>query len=198
MKRELFSKTMIKTRKGYTLIELVVVVALLTGLSTILLLNSSDSKKITYLNTATRQLESAYMQAQAFGNSGRAFPPGVASPDFDRGYGVYVEKNSDTIIIYGGQGDADSDGTISADEEKYVSGNEYESIKLQGGVIVSRIDTSASNNRPEGHTLFRRGEAETHIHSDNHDFLDDMTIRLEIGGLTKDVVVNKNGLIYTP
>jgi type II secretory pathway pseudopilin PulG len=185
--------------KAFTLIELVVVCALLTGLTTVLLINSGNSKDLKNVEAAARQLESAYMQAQAFGNSGKAFPQ--ASANFDRGYGVYVEDGSDTIVIYGGQGDINGINGTEASEERWsgVQADVYENIQLYGGVTV--IDIDATNpNRDKGYVLFRRGEGEAHIHADKggtaHNFNDDMTVTLEAGSFQKRVLINKYGLVY--
>lgn len=192
-----------KTEGGYTLIELVVVLALLVGLTTTIILNGSDSRRLTHLNNATLQLESMLTQAQAYGHSGQAFPVGDDSPEaFDRGYGIYAERNSGTILMYGGEGDTNGDGVITHAEEKYTdAGQIFESVTLEGGVVVSRIDFAPSPaNQNRLYVLFRRGETGAHIHglanAAQYNNRDAVTITLSLGSLQQRVVVNKTGLIY--
>jgi prepilin-type N-terminal cleavage/methylation domain-containing protein len=190
----------LKNKKGFTLIELIVVVTLLTGLSTLLLIRNQTSRDLSQLIAASRQLESALMQAQSYGNSGRMFlfPAEVANPKmYDRGYGVYIKKNLTKIVIYGGQGDGDGDGDIDAGEDRYIVGNEFEEIELFGGTEVDHIWTDKNPNKNSIHILFRRGETGAHMHTNSHHYLDETRITLKNGGLTRDVVVTKTGLIYS-
>lgn len=183
---------------GYTFIELVVVIALLMGLTTVVLLNSSESRNVTKLNNAVRELEGALLEAQALGNSGRAFPPGDSSDvAFDKGYGVFVDKNASSVIIYGGQGPG-GDAFIDPSEEMYISGQDYETVHFTGEAIISNIEPSTGTNASEAHILYRRGTMEAHLHSvsPNQFNLNMLTITLERNGVEKDVVVTKTGLIY--
>lgn len=187
--------------KGYTLIELIVVVALLLGLTTVMVLNGTGSRRVVHLNNAALQLESALTKAQALGHSGQAFPPGDASTEaFDRGYGVYLERDSGQVIIYGGQGDA------SAAEERYSNASQnFEVFTFSGGVQVSNIafsDPPPTTQRL--HVLFRRGETEAHIHghpvAPPFNNRNSVTITLSTGSgaqtISKRVIINKTGLIY--
>ncbi|HCC05067.1 TPA: hypothetical protein DEP58_02050 [Patescibacteria group bacterium] len=181
---------------GYTLIELLVVIALLAGLSAVLLLNGAESRNLVQLQTSAQQLESALTQAQAYGNSGRAFPAGTDK--FDSGFGVFVTTASPkNIRIYGGLGDANASGTFDEGEEKYtVATQNFELIKLGGNVEIGGIRGISPNaNASEGHVLFRRGEAEAHIYTNNQT-PDGLRITLASGSASIDVVINKAGLIY--
>jgi prepilin-type N-terminal cleavage/methylation domain-containing protein len=190
-------------KKGYTMMELLVVIALITGLSTVIVLNGTDSRSLTKVTVAAAQLESALLEAQAFGRSGRAYPPGDSDPKaFDRGYGVYIEENQTSVVIYGGSGDLDIplDG-VQPDEELYDSARSYETVDLNG-VKVKEMKSSSipgAGVRPkEAHLLFRRGEEEAQLQSKVPPFqnLNDFTITLEANGMIKKVVVNSAGLIY--
>jgi len=184
-------------KNGYTLIELLVVIALLAGLSAVLLLNGAESRNLVQLQTSAQQLESALTQAQAYGNSGRAFPAGTDK--FDSGFGVFVTTASPkNIRIYGGLGDTSpSNGLIEEGEEKYtVATQNFELIQLGGDVQIGGIRGISPNaNASEGHVLFRRGESEAHIYTNNQT-PDGLRITLASGSASIDVVINKAGLIY--
>lgn len=185
-----------REEKGYTLLELVVTVGLLISLSTVIALNATGSRTQIKLANSAKLLESALTQAQAYGMSGKAFPEGDTSPEaFDRGYGVYIENGSGVIIIYGGQGDTNSDGVIDSNEERYVPGNEYETIPFEGGVFIEDI---AGSNAHAAHVFFRRGETGAHLHRESPDVdnANEIILKLSIEGNEVDVVVNKTGLIY--
>jgi len=188
---------MSSTENGYTLIELLVVIALLAGLGSILLINGSESRNLAQLQTAAQQFESALTQAQAFGNSGRAFPAG--SDKFDSGFGVFVTTASPKIIrIYGGLGDTSpADGVINEAEEKYtIAAQSFEVIQLGGSVEVDNIRGVTPNaNSSEGHVLFRRGEAEASVYTQNQS-PNGLIITLASEGASIDIVINKTGLFY--
>lgn len=196
-----------KGQRGFTLLELIVTIGLLVGLSSVIVLNSVGSREQIKLSNSAKILEVALTEAQAYGSSGKAFPEGDTSPEaFDRGYGVYVSKNASEIIIYGGPGDLDGDGTFDPEEGMF-DGNEdnvYERIYLEGGVKVVDIDGS---NAHAVHILFKRGDSRAHIRKENPEQPDDeVTFRLSLGedpeseiisvGAAIEVIVNKTGLIY--
>lgn len=186
--------------KGYTLIELVVVIGLISLLSTVIILNGAESRNLIQLQTAAQQLESVLTQAQAYGNSGRAYPAGTTN--YDSGYGVFVTTDSGSeknILMYGGLGDTSpADGTIDEDEEKYDTGQsqEFETITLGGNVEIGKITAVAPNaNTSEGHILFRRGEEQVHLYSKNQS-PEELIITLSSGSATIDVHVYETGLVY--
>jgi type II secretory pathway pseudopilin PulG len=194
----------IKKIQGYTLIELIIVVGMMLGLTAVMVLNGTDSRHLANLESAARQLEATLSQAQAYGNSGRAFPPGESDPeDFDKGYGVFLTKNGDTVFMYGGQGDLNSDDSYEGDERRFINqspypgGQEYEAVKLEGSVVISEMRGNASSqNANEAHILFKRGEPIVHIYSNNQEDFSDLAITLESGGFEKKVMVYDTGLIY--
>jgi len=193
--------------KGFTLMELVIVLGIIVGLSSVLLLQGTEGKDRTRVTRAAVQLEAALKEAQALGNSGRAFPVGASAPDnFDRGYGVQVTEGSGTFFIYGGQGnvdgsvDASGNPTIDPTEEVYVAGNEYETIIFEGGVVVDNVDFSSGGDNGMASVLFRRGESEVKIHRNggnpgnrNRSWV---IFTLQLNSAETDVYVNEQGLIY--
>lgn len=205
-KIRLFSDMEIKKIQGYTLIELIIVIGLLAGLSTVMVLNGSDARSLAHLENASRQLESALTEAQSYGNSGLAFPPGESdAEDFDKGYGVHVTPTDNKkIYVYGGLGDLDGDG-FEADEEKlsdfnhYTAGGQvYEVIQLEGSVVIDQVrglEPPVANSPNGGHVLFRRGQLIASAFTPNRD-MNGLEITLKSGAFTKKVYVYSTGLIY--
>jgi type II secretory pathway pseudopilin PulG len=196
-----------KKNQGYTLIELIVVIGMMLSITAVMVLNGADSRRLANLENAARQLESALMEAQAYGNSGRAFPPGESDPeDFDKGYGVFLSTNDDPdkVFIYGGRGDLNSDDAYEGDERRFINkdyyadgGQRFETIQLEGAVEVSAMKGVSSNqSAKELHVLFKRGEPKVHIYSQNQEDFSDFTITLKSGVFEKKVVIHDTGLIY--
>jgi type II secretory pathway pseudopilin PulG len=197
----------LKKIQGYTLIELIAVIAMLMGLTAVMVLNGADSRHLSNLENGARQLESALSKAQAYGNSGRAFPPGTNDPkNFDAGYGVFISPNDNKkIIIYGGLGDLDNDGfevdeDILSNTNHYTAGGQvYETITLEGSVVIDRVKgKSPASAAPQGlSVLFRRGPQPVYMyrHSNNDNFKG-CEITLESGGFKKTIHVFSSGLIY--
>ena len=190
--------------KGFTLIELAVVLGVLGILSAALVMSGTKGRRAAYVDNAAIRLESALKETQAFGKAGRAFPLGV-DPEtddtvFDRGYGVNVQEGSGVIYVYGGRGD----GSNPLDSI-YVSGNVTETITFDGGVTVAAggitTTTSGGVEPSEINIFFRRGANEVDICVNNcqnaSQIKDDVTIRIESEGQERSVFVNKEGLIYT-
>ncbi len=172
--------------KGYTLMELLIVIFLLTGLSTVILLSNNGTKDVARVNAAARLLESTLVEAQSYGNSGRACP--IGSNEFDNGYGVYVTNgtNNDRIIVYCGNGPG-------GNPEKYSSGvnTVIETIYFDGGVTVTSV-----GGGNETHALFKRGSNEVHLYSNGSTLQNLRIITLSKGSQSKNIVINKTGLIY--
>ena len=185
-----------KNSSGYTLVELLVVIAITVGLAVSMIVNRTGSRNSAYLNSAVRQLESALIQAQSYGNSGRVFPTDAPTTDlnrFDKGYGVFVSNaNPNRVIIYGGMGELHNNDIITSDEVKYYTGQnqEFEIIQFEGGVSVS---VSSGN---EAHVLYRRGVNNAIMYGEGGSTPAEITFTLSLGGARIDVVVNKAGLIY--
>ncbi len=192
--------------KGYTLLELIVVIAMLTSVGTVMLLNGADSRRIARLEGATRQFQSALNQVQSYGSSGKSFPPGsVNTGDFDKGYGVYVttdtaDSANKKIILYGGKG-----GANTGAEERYTDPTTqvFETLTFEGGVYVSGIALSTATstlNLTQGHVLFRRGVSGARVYQADNTLLPGLMVRLAIGSggdvITRDVYIYSTGLFY--
>jgi len=196
-------------QQGYTLLELIIVIGLMGLLVSVMLINGVDSRRIQQLENAARQLESAVAEAQAYGNSGKAYPEGGTDPeDFNRGYGVYVataetDDANKKIIIYGGDGDANNDGSVVLSEEVYDAiSQQYEMINLTGSVYVKYIRNinPAGNivmaDNPSGGVLFRRGRTSAGVYTDGVAAIHGIQITLGAGSFEKKIRIYPTGLTY--
>ena len=96
-----------KSRKGFTLIELIVVLAIVSMMSGVVLFNYNASKKTNELNTFAYDIAGVFRIAQ---NGGR----NASGGDFETGntdvYSYYIQKG---FPSYGVRIEADSQGVIS-------------------------------------------------------------------------------------
>ncbi len=104
--------------KGFTLIELVVVSALIIILTTFVLFQQSKFNSATLLRSLTYSVALSVRQAQTYGTSVRGFTPTGGSETFAQGYGVYVPSagttNSTTYYIFA---DVNNNGAYDIGEE---------------------------------------------------------------------------------
>lgn len=98
-----------KIKAGFTLVELVVVLAIFAAIMAVALFNQAGLSSNILLTNLAYETALAVREAQTYGIGVRASSPSAAVSNFDRGYGVYFDRTSDTtraqIIVFG-----DSDG----------------------------------------------------------------------------------------
>ena len=189
--------------KGFTLIELAVVLAILGMLSAALVMSGARGRRAAYVDRAAMQLESALKETQAFGKAGRAYPIG-ADPDteddvFDRGYGVHIREGLGEFYIYGGDGDG-----LQTTDNIYDVNNRVETVVFDGGVTVPTdgLYSNGDGSNPGYINIqFSRGEDRTYICINNcnnaPNLKDDITITVESDGHERSVHINKVVLIYS-
>lgn len=136
-----------QTRGGFTLAELIVVVAIVSLFGTVTISKYSDFENNTLLTTLAQDVALSVRQAQLFGVSVR----GVGS-DFTIGYGVYFDlEDPDTYILF-----ADTAGADSLYSE---SDTEIDIYTLGNGHTISDIRQVGGPNGEEYtelHLVFRR------------------------------------------
>jgi len=108
--------------RGFTLVELVVVVAVITIITAFLLFNQNKFNSSTLMRSLAYSVGLSVRQAQLYGVSVRGSGTG-ASPSFTNGYGVYF-SNQNTFTLFA---DTDNDATYDAGE----------GLSGVGGVLVS-------------------------------------------------------------
>jgi prepilin-type N-terminal cleavage/methylation domain-containing protein len=191
--------------RGFTLIELMVVIAILTLTGATVFVQFFNARDIADVEVSSRNIEALLAQAQSYGRGGRAFststPVEGDTERFDRGYGVYMQTGSSTAVLYGGQGDAAGSGKEK--ENKYTPAHAVETLTMQNSQ-VTEICVKATPSDPcvsdvdELHILFRRGQVEVMIMGEDDAYLYAFaSTTITSGKYTKSVVVWNTGLVYT-
>lgn len=184
------------SQRGFTLIELVLVVALMTALGGMFALNASGARDQARLDASARELQSLLREAQTLGRTGRGVSSGCAGVDkYDCGYGVYIAGDG-SILLYSGIG---ASSTVIA-HNTYTdtpAGQKVREFTLQTGVTIKDTKvTLDADPKSEAHIHFRRGLLGAVI-SDGTDVKTTASTTLSTeSGLTRSVVVNSVGLIY--
>ncbi|MFH0846007.1 MAG: prepilin-type N-terminal cleavage/methylation domain-containing protein [Patescibacteria group bacterium] len=91
-----FSKIFLgNNQRGFSLMELLVTIAILMVVSGLVFFNQSQFNNSTLIENLAYEMSLAIRQAQSFGLQVK----GIGA-DFDNGYGVYFEKDSDEFLIF--------------------------------------------------------------------------------------------------
>lgn len=118
--------------KGFTIVEMIVVVAIIVIISAIVLINYPNAKRQLLIQRATSKLSQDIRRAQSMSVSskvasvcaGGAFPLG--------GYGIYLNSSTQSINIFA---DCNSNQTFDA-------GESVESITLETDARISSLSPS--------------------------------------------------------
>jgi prepilin-type N-terminal cleavage/methylation domain-containing protein len=181
-----------RSSRGFTLLELVLVVALFASLAGLFSMNAMGARDQAKLDTSVRELQSFLREAQTLGRTGRAYGLETDPDRYDKGYGVYLKDDDTKAVLYGGAGTDDA----TANDNRHNVANEVRTLVLQPGVTISEVLVDGTL-QSEAHVHFRRGLLGANIHVDSpDDHYDVATTTLSIGSFKKSVVVNKVGLIY--
>lgn len=174
-------------KKGFTLIEIIVVTAIIVILSSIFLANyRAGEKEYSLLRTANK-LAQDIRRAEEMAISARecqnpiACPSGGVPPG---GYGFYIDKFSDDrYMIYADSG-----------SEKYTDGEQIETIYLEQGVYIQNLVPSSANFSIN----FKPPDPTIEIKDNAGQDKDNVTITIALRtdtSKTKTITVNKVGLI---
>jgi len=180
--------------KGFTLVELLVVVFIISLLTAITLPNYRQGSRQLALDRATHKLAQEIRRAQEMAMSMQQSAGNL------EGYGIYFEKTSSgggyNIYLY-----ADS----SNGNEKYDSGEEIETIYkedqgiyLEKGIVIKDINAQGSN--PDKISFnFRPPDPIVKLRTDTSVDYNTVTVFLSLKGdstLIRKIIINKSGLIY--
>jgi len=152
----------LSTNLGFSLIELIVVIAIVTLISGITLFNHNTFSGGVALENLAYEIALAVRQAQFFGINVRAADIGGGATTFDTGYGVFFDKDNPTSFIlfadidnnrfYSGSGEIVNVYTITR-------GNQIKYLCVDAG--CSNPETSTFNKlnitfvRPEPDALIK-------------------------------------------
>lgn len=180
-----------KSNKGFTLIEMLVVMFIVVLMSSLMLVNFRSSKKSYILSQAAQKLISDIRKTQNMAMSG-VNPEGSSI----KGYGIYVNDFvSDSYVIF-----ADQD-----DDQRYDGGEAIKTVTLP-----DQIEVYSVSPWPVVHIFFQPPNPTTYINQDNSPG-ESGTIILRIKGeavggpgclgippsstINKTIVVSTTGLI---
>lgn len=139
-------------RAGFTLVELMVVVAIFGVLTTVVLYKNSDFNNSFLLTDVAYDVALTIRQAQVYGlnvkNSGK-IDAGRGLDGFNNGYGVYFERDSSTGGATGNSAIFFADAftaSVPLGSKTYDSGEELSTLVLSRGYKISRFCTILSGD----------------------------------------------------
>lgn len=117
--------------KGFTIVELIVVISIISILSTIMLVDYGRGRTVIKKQQSVQTFVQAVRSAQNKALGGEV----VNCTDSPCKYGVYVEDDSPTVLIFG-------DGTNGfTSNNAYDAGEEIiETYNMEEGILVARIN----------------------------------------------------------
>lgn len=125
----LHRKRHISSQNGFTLTEMIIVIALMAILSTVVLTNYSSFENKQVLKNLTQDVALSLRLAQSYG----LFVRSEGSGDFEVSYGVHFKKGTPTeYLIY-----KDSDRSVGG--YKYTAGNKVQGYTLGEGYKIKNV-----------------------------------------------------------
>ena len=139
------------SQKGFSLIELMMVIAIVGIASTIVIAQYSNSRDLKALSFGAKQIANDVRMAQnyAFG----ALESGGTNP----GYGISFSNNSSSYIIFA---DKNNDKTYGG------AGEEFQTVNLPDGVTVQSLKVDNVDTDPVD-VVFTSPYGETHINDNS-------------------------------
>ena len=175
-------KTKKNNSKGFTLVETIVVVAVVSILSIVMLASHQGSQKQQSVQRAAHQLAGDIRRAQNMAMASVEHEDAI--PD---GYGIYIEKNDSSYILF-----ADGNGNQKWNSEP--PDFMVEEINLPSNVEISDISPAPGNHVS---IFFEPPDPITYINGDSSAGTD-TTITLIFDGIAsycKEVTVKTSGQI---
>jgi len=131
----LFRKQRVETEKGFTMVELIVSVAIIAIITTITLTNHARFSGTIFLTNQAYDVALSIRQAQVLGLSVQEFA-GVSDP-FEIGYGVHFDSaDNDSFFLYA---DLDKDGQYTSPLESATPDQVSEQLTLTRGNVISNF-----------------------------------------------------------
>lgn len=188
-------------KKGFTLIEITIVVSIIAILGTIFIANYRGGEKQFALKRSAYKMAQDLRGAQEMAMSARPTPASFDGAFPKGGYGIYLEKGADSYILF-----ADCDGTglynankgyvscAEADQDNpFSKGEKLEEFYLEEGIYIKEIFKGIVSMDKLSITVFPPDPTIT-INADA--LANSARIHLTFGGSSEKIIsVNKSGLI---
>lgn len=174
------------TKSGFSLIELLIVVSIMTIITSVTLVSHSRFSGAVTLENLAYEIALTIRQAQFFGMNVREVSSG--SGNFDAGYGVYFDRNNPTSFIffvdlnnnklYDGAGEL-------VEIYNMTRGNQLRYLCVDGG-----CNDPSTSTVTDLYVVFRRPDPDAIIKTSN--VLDCGALPAETCGLTKIFISSPN------
>jgi len=153
------NKVNLKNNKGFSLIELLVSIAIIVIVSGIVFFNQSGFNNNVLLENLAYEISLTIRQAQSYGLQSRE--TGTGTDDFTAGYGVYFDlDNPDKLVLY-----LDEDKNHIYD---YNSGeDEVDSLKITSGSEITKLCAGLDCSARELSISFIRPDPTAYINKNN-------------------------------
>jgi len=176
----------LQTDKGFSLIELLVSIAVLVVVSGIVFFNQSGFNNSILIENLAYEISLTIRQAQSYGLQSKETAVGGT---FEAGYGVYfttASPNNNKVILYA------DDGTV---DKRYTAGDDtlIETLKMATGNTVTRLCTDSSCEITELDISFIRPNPTAYINGGENNIGEVYITSAK--GEVKKIVVNKLGQI---
>ncbi|MEK9132081.1 MAG: prepilin-type N-terminal cleavage/methylation domain-containing protein [Patescibacteria group bacterium] len=133
-------RAMPKSTTGFTLVELMVVVAIFAILTTIILYKNSDFNNSFLLTDAAYDVALTVREAQVYGINVKSTGKGAANQYFNSGYGIYLDTTGtypNTLVFFA---DAFTSPSVSAGNYTYDGQSEFiTAFALNRGYTISQF-----------------------------------------------------------
>ncbi len=187
-----------KSVRGFTLLEITVVISIMILLGTIFIANYRGGEKQFALKRSTNKLAQDLRRVEEMAMSSQRTPDSFEPGAFPKGgYGIYFQKNSNSYILFA---DCDGNGVYSGAGTSptcasstasfsFWKGEKLEEITLEQGIYIKDLVPSSLNYLsitffPPDPTITINPQASS------------ATIYLTFGGVSqKTITINKVGLI---
>ncbi|MFH1667875.1 MAG: prepilin-type N-terminal cleavage/methylation domain-containing protein [Candidatus Komeilibacteria bacterium] len=177
-----FKKRYLANQSGFTLVELLVVIFIMSLLTSLILISYRSSEKRYALNQAAQQLVSNLRKAQSMAMSG------VGIREQYCGYGIKVDSGSSpgSYIFY-----ADKSGNCQNSNNKYDASDDIiETINLPNQIIIQASSPADF--------FFKSPDPTTYINQVSVSGVGrTITLEVESGSLSKMITITTAGLIQS-
>lgn len=122
-------------KKGFTLVELLVVISIISIISGVMVVNFRTSEQTNKLQRSAQQVVQGLRKAQGMALFSTEVP-GKCSQNICEYYGVYFNKQSMNSYYY----------IFVSENKTYASGEDIETVNLENGIIIDSLSTGTQLN----------------------------------------------------